>query len=271
MRSLVLPLARGGRLQRSGGAVPISSGTGEQPGGILARPDSGRLLGRTRRLDGLHAALCHPAHRIRVWRRRSGRTHEPGRDPWPEARGGGHRRAGGMGRAHPVSRPAACLRPRAVAIMLFQHLVRHRSAPSAWAASQALAVPGISTAGRASLGASVSRRVGVICLTAFSPLLAALPVLANTRPSVTLFDAFYRSGALVFGGGHVVLPLLSQAFVSWWVNPDAFLAGYGAAQAVPGPLGYICRFSRGRGRPLAIPATSRELPWAWPVSSSPAS
>ena len=89
----------------------------------------------------------------------------------------------------------------------------------------------------ASLGASVSRRVGVICLTAFFALLAALPVLANTRPSVALFDAFYRSGALVFGGGHVVLPLLSQAFVTpGWVNPDAFLAGYGAAQAVPGPL-----------------------------------
>jgi chromate transporter len=52
-----------------------------------------------------------------------------------------------------------------------------------------------------------------------------------------LFDAFYRSGALVFGGGHVVLPLLREAFVGpGWVSDDAFLAGYGAAQAVPGPL-----------------------------------
>jgi chromate transporter len=52
-----------------------------------------------------------------------------------------------------------------------------------------------------------------------------------------LFDAFYRSGALVFGGGHVVLPLLRQAFVApGWVSDDTFLAGYGAAQAVPGPL-----------------------------------
>jgi chromate transporter len=91
--------------------------------------------------------------------------------------------------------------------------------------------------GKASLGASVSRRVGVICLTAFFVLLAALPALGSARPGVALFDAFYRSGALVFGGGHVVLPLLSQAFVTpGWVNPDAFLAGYGAAQAVPGPL-----------------------------------
>jgi chromate transporter len=55
--------------------------------------------------------------------------------------------------------------------------------------------------------------------------------------SLSLFDAFYHSGALVFGGGHVVLPLLREAFVTpGWVNDDAFLAGYGAAQAVPGPL-----------------------------------
>jgi len=54
---------------------------------------------------------------------------------------------------------------------------------------------------------------------------------------VALFEAFYRSGALVFGGGHVVLPLLREATVSpGWVSDNAFLAGYGAAQAVPGPL-----------------------------------
>jgi chromate transporter len=54
---------------------------------------------------------------------------------------------------------------------------------------------------------------------------------------VALISSFYRSGALVFGGGHVVLPLLQQAVVPpGWVNNDTFLAGYGAAQAVPGPL-----------------------------------
>jgi len=54
---------------------------------------------------------------------------------------------------------------------------------------------------------------------------------------VTLFDAFYRAGALVFGGGHVVLPLLQAGVVDpGWVTPEQFLAGYGAAQAVPGPL-----------------------------------
>ena len=70
-------------------------------------------------------------------------------------------------------------------------------------------------------------------------LLIGLPILQSFRisPGIALFDAFYRSGALVFGGGHVVLPLLREAFVApGWVSDDAFLAGYGAAQAVPGPL-----------------------------------
>lgn len=85
----------------------------------------------------------------------------------------------------------------------------------------------------------VSRTAGVIALAAFLVLLVGLPMLRGLSGStgVALFDAFYRSGALVFGGGHVVLPLLRDAFVSpGWVSDDAFLAGYGAAQAVPGPL-----------------------------------
>jgi chromate transporter len=85
----------------------------------------------------------------------------------------------------------------------------------------------------------VSRRVGLLALTAFVVLLVGLPALRGLTGSsgVALFDAFYRSGALVFGGGHVVLPLLREAFVgTGWVSDDAFLAGYGAAQAVPGPL-----------------------------------
>jgi chromate transporter len=88
-----------------------------------------------------------------------------------------------------------------------------------------------------SLGARVSRRVGVLALLGFFLLLAGLPVLGPYSPGIALFSAFYRSGALVFGGGHVVLPLLSSTFVeSGEVPRDAFLAGYGAAQAVPGPL-----------------------------------
>jgi chromate transporter len=85
----------------------------------------------------------------------------------------------------------------------------------------------------------VSRRAGLVALTAFFLLLAGLPILGNPTHSqaVALFEAFYRSGALVFGGGHVVLPLLREATVAQgWVTDDVFLAGYGAAQAVPGPL-----------------------------------
>ncbi|HLJ21976.1 MAG TPA: chromate efflux transporter, partial [Stellaceae bacterium] len=85
----------------------------------------------------------------------------------------------------------------------------------------------------------VSRGVGLAALAMFFLLLAGLPVLRTLAPSDTLSlsEAFYRSGALVFGGGHVVLPLLREAFVTpGWVSDDVFLAGYGAAQSVPGPL-----------------------------------
>ena len=85
----------------------------------------------------------------------------------------------------------------------------------------------------------VSRSASLLALTFFFLLLGALPLLDSLSHSqgVALFDAFYRSGALVFGGGHVVLPLLREATVTpGWVSDDTFLAGYGAAQAVPGPL-----------------------------------
>ncbi len=86
---------------------------------------------------------------------------------------------------------------------------------------------------------TVSRPVGLAMLTIFFVLLIGLPLLASVTPvqTVKLFDAFYRAGSLVFGGGHVVLPLLQASVVPpGWVSNDAFLAGYGAAQAVPGPL-----------------------------------
>ncbi len=85
----------------------------------------------------------------------------------------------------------------------------------------------------------VSRTAGIASLVCFFVLLTGLPLLRalTAWSGVALFDAFYRSGALVFGGGHVVLPLLREAFVTpGWLSDDAFLAGYGAAQAVPGPL-----------------------------------
>ena len=85
----------------------------------------------------------------------------------------------------------------------------------------------------------ISRRAGGVAGALFLLLLIGLPVLAQGLGShaLAVSDAFFRSGAFVFGGGHVVLPLLRSAVVEpGWVSPDAFLAGYGAAQAVPGPL-----------------------------------
>ncbi len=89
------------------------------------------------------------------------------------------------------------------------------------------------------MGAGVNRGVAIFALVLFFAALIGLPVLASTYPSQTmaLVDSFYRSGSLVFGGGHVVMPLLQAEVVPpGWVSNDAFLAGYGAAQAVPGPL-----------------------------------
>ncbi|MGD9520330.1 MAG: chromate efflux transporter [Tepidiphilus sp.] len=86
---------------------------------------------------------------------------------------------------------------------------------------------------------AMRRRIGLFWLALFAALLMVLPLLAHLteNPTLTLVDAFYRAGALVFGGGHVVLPLLQAETVPrGWVDAQTFLAGYGAAQAVPGPL-----------------------------------
>ena len=86
---------------------------------------------------------------------------------------------------------------------------------------------------------TVGRGTGLILLAVFAGLLIGLPLLAAALPwqTLALIDAFYRAGSLVFGGGHVVLPLLQAEVVPpAWVGEEAFLAGYGAAQAVPGPL-----------------------------------
>lgn len=92
----------------------------------------------------------------------------------------------------------------------------------------------------------VSRRAGLALLALFALLLVALPLVRGALPAaetgtspsaLALADSFYRAGSLVFGGGHVVLPLLQQEVVpTGWVEESRFLAGYGAAQAVPGPL-----------------------------------
>lgn len=85
----------------------------------------------------------------------------------------------------------------------------------------------------------VSRTLGVAALVVFFGLLIALPIARQITGSqaLALFDSFFRVGSLVFGGGHVVLPLLQAEVVPpGWVTSEAFVAGYGAAQAVPGPL-----------------------------------
>ena len=89
------------------------------------------------------------------------------------------------------------------------------------------------------LAIPVGRGVAIASLMLFAALLFGLPLLASATAdhAIELVSSFYRSGSLVFGGGHVVLPLLQQAVVPrGWIDNDAFLAGYGAAQAVPGPL-----------------------------------
>ena len=104
---------------------------------------------------------------------------------------------------------------------------------------------------------AVSRRMGLLLLILFFALLVGLPILAQAVPNQTLalIDAFYRAGSLVFGGGHVVLPLLQAEVVPrGWVSNEAFLAGYGATQAVPGPLFTFASF---------LGASMRSSPSGW--------
>lgn len=84
----------------------------------------------------------------------------------------------------------------------------------------------------------VGRRAGIASLVVFGTLLLALPLIVSLTGSapLRLFDTFYRVSSFVFGGGHVVLPLLKAEMVPTWVSDDTFLAGYGATQVVPGPL-----------------------------------
>jgi chromate transporter len=93
--------------------------------------------------------------------------------------------------------------------------------------------------GQTTLHIPIGRGVAISCLTLFFALLLVTPLITGltSNHAMALADSFYRTGALVFGGGHVVLPLLHSAVVSpGWIDKDLFLAGYGAAQAVPGPL-----------------------------------
>jgi chromate transporter len=108
------------------------------------------------------------------------------------------------------------------------------AAAGAWLCRE---VPAAAPSARLSI--PVPRGLAVAALAVFALLLIGLPIAAavSPGPALAMATAFYRAGALVFGGGHVVLPLLHASVVEpGWVSEDAFLSGYGAAQAVPGPL-----------------------------------
>jgi chromate transporter len=106
------------------------------------------------------------------------------------------------------------------------------------------------------VGLPLPKAAGVASAVAFFALLILAPLLAHTLSifGLTVFSAFYRSGALVFGGGHVVLPLLEGAVAApGWVTQQSFLAGYGAAQALPGPLFCFAAYLGAVVRPSASP------------------
>ncbi len=104
-------------------------------------------------------------------------------------------------------------------------------------AGSALIRPEIATPDGSSLTMPIRPRQARMAAVTLGLLLLGLPLLAHLAPVVAMLDAYFRAGALVFGGGHVVLPLLEAETVArGWLTPEAFLAGYGAAQAVPGPV-----------------------------------
>jgi chromate transporter len=143
----------------------------------------------------------------------------------------------GMAQSLTPDRPRAAIAVLSLILMAF--------APAGWAqiavilfgalAGLVVCRPG-GDAAVVDFAAPISRRIALVFAAAFFALLA-LSFVPSSAGAPALAAAFYRSGALVFGGGHVVLPLLRTAVVDpGWVSANAFLAGYGAAQAMPGPL-----------------------------------
>jgi len=146
----------------------------------------------------------------------------------------------GMSRSLTPDFPRACIALGALALVTFAGSSFAQLAAIACGAAAGLLVCGTgSLPANGQLTFPVSRSRALLALFFFAALFVLPPLVAAAADSqaLKLFDAFYRSGALVFGGGHVVLPLLqNQVVTTGWVTPEAFLAGYGAAQAVPGPL-----------------------------------
>lgn len=154
----------------------------------------------------------------------------------------------GMARSLTPDAPRALLAAAGAAIALLAPGVLGQLGAIALGAAvgaMALRAPPAAADARTPLAEAVSPRTGVVCLALFFLLLALLPLLAQSAAggdpaaarAAAHLDGFYRSGALVFGGGHVVLPLLqAETVAQGYVSEARFLAGYGAAQAVPGPL-----------------------------------
>ena len=146
----------------------------------------------------------------------------------------------GMGRTLAPDRPRITIAVLAAVVALAAGGIAAQLAVIAAGAALGLAFlrpPGLQPTGAP--GKRTGAVVGTVALIAFLVLLLALPVASRLTDSslVAVADSFYRPGSLVFGGGHVVLPLLEAEVVPpGWVTKDEFIAGYGAAQAVPGPL-----------------------------------
>ena len=146
----------------------------------------------------------------------------------------------GMGRTLAPDRPRITIAVLAAVVALATDGIAAQLAVIAGGAALGLAFlrpPELPSSGVT--GKRTGARVGAVALIAFLVLLFALPVASRLTGDtfVAVADSFYRSGSLVFGGGHVVLPLLEAEVVPpGWVTKDEFIAGYGAAQAVPGPL-----------------------------------
>ncbi|MFC7396302.1 chromate efflux transporter [Chelatococcus sp. GCM10030263] len=145
----------------------------------------------------------------------------------------------GMARTLAPDRPRAAIALVAVALVVFAGGTGQIAALVLGALAGLGLCRDAAPAPHGALAVPVSRRAGAVALALFAVILIGAPLAATLSGSqgVALFDAFYRSGALVFGGGHVVLPLLQAEVVTpGWATAETFLSGYGLAQAVPGPL-----------------------------------
>ncbi|MFN3230990.1 MAG: chromate efflux transporter [Alphaproteobacteria bacterium] len=158
-----------------------------------------------------------------------------------------------MGRSLAPDAPRALLAVAGTIIMLlFPGIWTGVAVIAAAALIGRFALPASEAEAGEGLNIRVPHVIAIVCLALFALLLVGLPLAAASMGGLTaLFDVFYRAGALVFGGGHVVLPLLEAGTVPDHVDRETFLAGYGAAQAVPGPLFTFAAFLGGAAGGIA--------------------